>query len=378
MSDVPPKLTPAEKERQKLLDTREKSQVEPDIKSKDIFDWLEEMFYGPSEFPEKIEVNVVTGTKFDRIGAIIKQILYPPKSPKPSREEMVSLSNQLVFLMQRDTDIQGRSVVYGLHAWHSLRGAFPYDRLLQRFYPSPRNSRDGIPRPADDGDEPNHTMAGIQAQMSVQVMNHGERMFALYGGGYEGLLDRQDRALERLFDRIDKLEARNEKMSEQMERALSLEQDRHDRREWNALKIRSAEKALDLGLMLAPPLINQITGKQLVATADSNEAIILRNFFKKVGKEGGKLTEEQAVLAFGSDEGHPGVLRVEQTKILYDVAHCRVPVSELDKVMPGGPLEITTEQAMALATQCGFSLEQIAPIQMLFNARMRQNGKANG
>ena len=366
MSDL--KQTPAEKERQKLLDTREKSQVEPVPASRDLFQWLEKLFDGGSEFPEMITCRVVTGRSFERLGPTIKQLIYPPKTVKPSRGELVSLSNELVGLMQRDTDIQRKVVVYGLHVSHKLRDPDFYERYLYKCNPSPLHAGDGVPRP-DDEDSP--TERTIEAQFSVQAMGHMERMFALYGGGFEGLLDRMDRVNEQQAQAIVKKDDRIEKLTDMLERALSHEEERREKREWSLLKIRSVEKALDLGLAMAPPLLNQIAGKKLIETSDSQEAIALRNFFKKKN-EGGLLTEEQAVLAFGSDDGKPGVLTLEQTKLFLDVAYCRVSAEELDKLLPGGALEISQEQVLALTSRCGFAIEQLAPLHMIFAARMKQ------
>lgn len=356
-----------------MLDTREKSQVEPIPKSPPLFEWLEKLFDGGSQFPEVIACRVVTGRNFERLGPLIKQIIYPPKASKPSREELVSLTNELVGLMQRDSDIQRKRVVYGLHVSHKARESDFYERYLFACNPSPLHAGEGVPRPDDSDSDPGERT--IEAQFAVQAMGHMERMFALYGGGFEGLLDRMDRVNEQQAQAIVKKDERIEKLSDMLERALSLEEERREKRDWSALKMRSVEKAFELGLAIAPPLLNQIAGRKLIETNDSSEAIALRNFFKKKS-EGGQLTEEQAVLAFGSDDGKPGVLTYEQTKLLFEVAHCRIPVDELDKVLPGGSLEISREQVMALTSKCGLSIEQLTPLHLIFDARMKQRKTA--
>lgn len=350
-------------ERQKLLDTREKSQVEAVPRRPDFFEWLERLFDG-AQFPEKLETRVVQGKNFERLGPMIKQIIFPPKAVKPTKEMLVALSNELLFLMQRDCDIQRKSVVYGVHCAHFSRDNDFYERWLHRATPSPLRANDGIAR--DDAEEEQTQ----DARFSSQVLTHHERLFQLYGGGFEGLLDRFDRVLERQETRIIKQDERIEKLSEMLERSLSLEAERAEKREWNQLKIRSVEKALDLGLAIAPPLVNQIAGKQVIPTNDSSEAITLRGFFKKTS-EGGSLTEEQAVKAFGTDDGKPGILSFDQAKLLWDVAHCKASPDELDKLLPGGGLAVTPEQFVALQTMCGFAQEQIAPLYLLFQNRMK-------
>lgn len=364
-----PKPTIAEKERQKLLDTRDKAQVEPIPKSQAIFDWLEQLFDGSGSFPEKVECRTVRGRDYSTLGVMLKQIVYPPKTSKPSREELVSLANQFVHVMQRDADIQRRSVVYGIFAFHFSRDPEFYDRHLHRCNNSSLHAGDGVPRPDDDEHE--NGKPAIAEQFAIQISQHHEKLFALYGGGFEGLLDRMDRVNEQQAAKLDKKEERIEKLTDMLERSLSHEEERREKREWGQLKIRSAEKALDFGLNILPPLLNQITGKQLVATNDSMEAVTLRKLFQKTS-EGGQLTEEQAIAAFGSDDGKPGVLSMVQTKCLWDVAHCKQPIDAIDQLLPGGPLEINQEQLMALVSI--FGMERLVPIQMLISDRMKRRG----
>lgn len=364
---------PNDKDAQRLLDSREKSQVEPIPKNQEFFEWLERLFDGPSQFPEKIETRVVAGKEFERLGAMIKQIVFPPKAPKPTKEQLVALSNELIFRMQQDCDIQRKSVVYGIHVAHLSRDPDFYERWLHRCYPSPLRSHDGMPRPEEEPDA--RSMA--EAQFPTQVLSHGERMFQLYGGGFEGLMDRFDRVLERQEISIEKKDARIEKLSEMLERALSLEDERREKREWNQLKMQSIQKAIDLGLGLAPPLLGQLMGGKGGGgngVKDTAETVTLRNFFKKES-EGGLLTEEQAVFAFGTDDGKPGVLSFDQAKLLWGVAHCQIPLDDLDKLLPGGPLEVTMDQIIAL--QSKFRQEQIAPLIVIFEARMRRKSVGN-
>jgi hypothetical protein len=146
---------------------------------------------------------------------------------------------------------------------------------------------------------------------------------------------------------------------------------------WNALKIKGAEKALDMGLALTPPLLNQLMGKAVVPTTDSSEAYVIRNFFK--GKdEGGSMTPEQAEKVIGKFENGKrlakGILTLEQIKLFVDIAECRVPVDKLDDLMPDGPYAITKEQVLALAEV--IPVEQLAPIHLMFEARQKRRAAA--
>lgn len=362
----------------------DKSQVEPVPKRQDFFEWLETLFYQEPEaanFPEKIEVRVVTGKNFERLGPMVKQTVYGPgKDSKPTRGKLVELSNEVLFRCQRDCDIQRKPVVYGVHVSHFARETDFYERWLIRCQPTGVHSLEGTPRAGGDDDAEGGRDI-TQAAFTTQVLSHHERMFSLYGGAFEGILDRMDRVLERQENRIDKQDARIEKMSEVLERALSLEAERAERREWQALKIKAAEKGLELGVALAPPLLNSIMNKNQPAPpvgTETPETMTLKAFFKKV-EEGGQLTKEQSDAAFGVYDEEPpykvirqGVLNIDQVRLLWSVAQCEISADELDKLMPGGPLAISAEQVMALQTQCGFDIAQLAPLHMIFEARQKK------
>lgn len=91
---------------------------------------------------------------------------------------------------------------------------------------------------------------------------------------------------------------------------------------------------------------------------DTARAALLRCFFHKQAA-GGLLTEEQAVLAFGAADGEPGVLRFEQTRLLFFVAERRAPESSLAALRPGGALAISDEQMADLSRVCGLGAEHL-------------------
>lgn len=380
--DISPALDTENDKPTKKRDRDERPTVEPIPKREDFFLWLEKLFFDEPEafqFPEKIEVRVVSGKHHERLGPMIKQLLFGPgQQQKPTRTKLVELSNEILHRVQRDCDIQRKQTVYGVHVAHFARETDFYERYLIRCNPSAVHASEGAPREGEEDDSQGGKFVN-------QVMSHHEKMFSLYGGAFEGLLDRMDRVLERQEGRIEKQDARIEKMSEVLEKALSLEAERAEKREWQQLKIKAAEKGLELGAALAPPLLNSLMAKKgesalapTTAPGESLEALTLRNFFRK-DTEGGMLTQEQANIAFGlyseqppHDLVKPGVLSMEQAKVLWDVAYGNASADALDSLLPGGPHAVTGEQLMALQSKCGFSMEQLAPLQMIFEARMKR------
>jgi hypothetical protein len=353
-------------------ETIESAKVDPVPKRQDFTDWLSTLFTGENQFPEKLHVCAVSGPMKERLGPTVKQIVYGPKDLKPNKEAVVKLSNEILHLIQRDCDIQRKEMVYGVHAAHFSRETEYYERFLIRCKPTGVHRGDGDPREEDD------ELETPQVRREKQQLDHGEQMFALYKAGFEGLLDRMDRIVERQDSGIEKRDSRIERLGDMLEKALSLEEERAQRRMWTELKIKAVDKGLDMGLALAPPLLNQLVGKKVIPTDETSETLTLKNFFK-LEKEGGKLTEAQSIAAFGKysdkepfEQLQPGVLTYAQAKLLYDVANCNIPVDRLDDLLPGGSLGITQEQGLALATQCGFSMDQVMPIQLLFDARMKR------
>jgi hypothetical protein len=353
-------------------DPPEPNLVEPVAKDLELFGFLADLFDGQQEFPEKLDVRVVRGKDYAQMGPMVKQFLWPAGKPKPSKEELVKLSNEILHLLRRDADVKRKEAVYHVAAIHFSRDPEPYSRHLIRVKPGVtyRNGESGEENLEED-DETN-----IEKRHGVQILRHHETMFNLVGTVIENLVDRQDRFGERLSRRNDQLEARNERLADLLERALDRNVERSERLEWSRIKAKGAEKILEMGLAVAPPLLGALVGKDVVgAKGDSIEAYTLRGFLKPV-KEGGALTEEQSRAAFGewNDSGdeqtQPGVLTKEQVVILVNVARGEMPAEELDKLMPGATYGITGEQANRLMQV--FPMDQLAPLMVLIETRRKR------
>jgi len=377
-----------------------KTQIEPVPKDPKFFEWLEKLFDGTSQFPERIETRVVSGRHNERLGPMIKQTLFSPQaresakqeakesaketktgekgrnSAKPTREDLVAMSNELLYLCQRDCDQARRPTTYGVHVSHFLREVDFYERWVMALRPQ------GIHAPKDGeeaaGDDEEGGTPLYRAQL--QHLSHSERMFSLHTAAIEAIVDRQDRALERSASVEEKLRSANERLLEIVEKLQSNAHARAQELQWNDMKIRSVEKGLELAINLAPPLLNQLTGKKTVATSETPESLTLKTFFK-LEKDGGKLTTEQADAAFGKYDNDdnlvkPGVLAREQAKLLWDVAHCVAATDELDRLLPGGSLEVKQEQVIAL--QSIFQPEQFMPIVAMIGMRLQNRMSAQG
>lgn len=363
------------------------------------FEWLEALFDSHDGWPQRLEVRIVTGRNAERLGPFIEQFPFQPetkigdsavegeeesedknkktvkKNTKPTREQLVALSNKILFLIQRDCDQQGKPVMYSAFASHFARGVDYYSRWLIKCQPKGIRSNEDS-RHDDEEDEDK----SLEKRFGVQVLHHGERSANLWGSMVENMMDRYDRAFERLEASHEATRLRLERTLEMLERAESNRHQREKEMRWEDVKIQSVEKGLNLAFDMAPPLLNQLAGKKSNGNGgeDDLERLTIRRFLKPVA-EGGQLTPEQANATFGTfdDEVNlvaPGVFSQEQGQLIVDVAFGKASTDRLDDLLPGGRLEVTQEQIVQLVPRV-FSMEQITPIMTLLGMRMENKKK---
>jgi hypothetical protein len=369
---------------------REKVLIEPTPKDPELFEWLEKLFDGETEYPERVEARVVSGAKFERMGPHVFQEHFDPtavgsddderkKEPKtvrrrrgkPSREDLVSMSNQILHRCQTDCNSQRRTCVYAVFPWHFARGDAPYDRKLIRCDPKGVHGQAGEDVAGEDDEYGTH-----RNRWENQKLAQDARMFELHIEGLSSLIDRQDRALEREAQNAERLRQTNERLLEVNHRLVTQEDERIQKGKWTDLKIRSAEKVLDLGMDLAPPLLGRLTGgKKSANIEETPESLTLKRFLK-LDTAGGKLTSAQAEAAFGVFDPEskkctrPGVLNEDQLQLILDIAHLHAPADELTKLIPGGKFAITQDQLVAL--QQIFPMEQLASLITMIGVLMQQ------
>ena len=359
-------------------DTLEAATTEPVPRDLNLFSFLEELFDGQDNFPEIIDTRIMTGRNFSTMGPKIKRYPFTPSTPKPPREKLVSMVNEILHRTQADCDARRKRTVYGVMAMHFTTDSEPYCLFLLPRDPG-KTYRNGIEGDAENDEEED----SIEKRYSVQILRHQEAMFERLGAATEGVVDRMDRMLERAMASNEAKDQRIEHLVEMLERSRSLEEERQQKRRWEELKIQGVNKGIDLAMSLAPPLASSLVGKQQqqggganghVVLQETPETLTLRKFLQPEA-QGGTLTQEQAHRAFGVYDGtqennlvSPGALSRDQVALLYGVAMCELPASELDKLMPGaGALSILPEQVAAL--QNIFPMEQMMPLFLIFEAR---------
>lgn len=340
--------------------TREKTKVPTDPKNPDFFEWLEKLFAGASDFPEKIEVRAVSGPQCRQLGGMVKQILYKPNAPKPTRESLVALSNEILHLTQRDCDAIGKMQRYGVLVYHFMREDSFYTRYLLKMLPKGENVVDGAGDDGEDALDEDGRPKLFQQRLLEAVLKWQENNQQMHYEASAGIMDRLDRVNERQAQEIDRIQDKMMKLMEIAERALSQEAEREERRKWSDLKVHLAERGSETVLGLLPVVANRLAGNsQVPAGQPSPESMALTNVMKS-------LTHEQSVLLFGdySDgPGHeltkPGILNPEQAKIVGGVAMCQMSPNELDRLLVG-PLAISADQVEVI--QASMPFEKLMPL----------------
>lgn len=353
----------------------------PVVNDEALYEFLLALFWDepePEQFPEHVELNIVSGRYSSKIEQTIWSKKFAPVraeeyavkhgagAAKPTREQLVALSNLLLAKMRRDCDESGHSRAYAVMAWSTSRSDSPYMSFAKKMTPSGRYAQKKGESGEDDDD-------GISQEKKfvIQLYQQQQKMIEMHYEMTAGFLDRMQRVEERNEIEIDKLRKDRHSMAEQLERALSLEQDREERR----AAFRQKRDIIDKGMLAVetygPMLAQSLMGgkKDIVngTAVPSDEVEALRNFLRTT-QEGGQLTQEQLIEAFGDwDEKTgrivtPGILAPEQVLVIVLVSRAQVPPDELDKLMPGGPLAVTMPQFGQLMRVFGEQIEQLKKI----------------
>lgn len=351
----------------------------PGTPNPDFFQWLEKLFEPGVQFPEKIVVRQMTGKNGDRAGAMIRQINFTAseqsggakegRAQRTSKEGLLQLSNELWAMCQERANNLRKPILCGFFALHFAADPDVYASKVLLFKPGrdlPGMDGNGHGDGAEDED-------ASQVRAEEQRLRHHESMMGFFGGALEGILDRYDRALERMEGALAARDARIEAQVEMIERLSSSAEDRRRRMAWTEVGTRVTERAANVVIDTAPSFLAGFLGKPS-PTKDTPETILLKRFFTPPDK-GGLLSKEQSEAIFGvwadtppHDLIKPGVLAPAQGELLYKISQCEIPVESLDRLMENGDLAITMEQRMALLTQCGLTMDQLAPLQAMLQS----------
>ena len=342
--------------------------------NEDLFNFLDALFTGEGEFPERIDVRTVKGRNKDQYGVQIKQFPYKSGSTKPNRERLVMMSNEIINRIRIHTDTLQRDTTYMIGAYNSGRSDDFYEIMTISARPSKkwRNSGEGHGEPGDDDEE--ESLA--TKQLAMQLDNNKE-MFRLVGGMIEGLIDRSDRQAQSAFIQLEKAQLRNIELLEVNMKLVQADDERQERREKSKMWRENISKGIELAWQNLPPMLASMKGPNANANwtpgTESPEANTLRDTLFKVKEEGGKISQADFETICGKldDNGMltvAGILTPEQVQLLMRVATKEANPDALDELLPGGSLAVTSEQGNRLI-QTG-ALEALMPLKLLLEQQM--------
>ncbi len=340
--------------------------------NEDLFNFLDSLFDGEGEFPEKIEVRTVKGRNKDQYGLQIWQKIYKSGSVKPSRERLVMLSNEIVKRIRIQTDTIQRESTFLIGAMHNGRSDDYYEIMTLSAKPSKKWAKSGEGNGDLDSDEDEP----FPQKYNLAMLGHHTQLFGLVGGMIEGLIDRSDRQAAAAMNDAEKMRARYIEMMEMNMKLLQAKDERDEKMAEAKMWREQKQKGLELAWQNIPPMLASLKGPNANAGwtpgTETNEAITLRESLK-TQEEGGKISQAQFEIICGKldDNGMlvtRGVLTPEQVQLLVRVANKEANPDALDELLPGGALAVTPEQGQMLM-QSG-ALEALMPLKLLLEQQM--------
>jgi len=348
--------------------------VQPD--NEELFKFLDELFADEGEFPQRIDVFLAKGRNKDQVGAMIKQFPFKAGATKPGRERIVSICNEIVRRIKIYTDALKREATYMVGAVDLQRSSDHYDLLPIDAKPSGKYKRGENGEYGDsDDDLPFHDRYNL-----AQLENH-RQMSGLTFGMIEGLLDRSDRQAQAAMRDADSMRVRYIELLESFITIRRTDRELEAKLKKDEMWREYAGRGMDMVMKVLPPMLTAFKGGNTASSwapgMDTEEARTLRNYFMS-SDEGGPLTAEQFQVLFGRLENGrvvtPGILSIEQGRLLADIASAEVSPDALDLFLEGGALAFRPDQFQALVAS-GISIEILMPLKILFDVRMSRRQK---
>src|SRR3990167_4458504 len=97
---------------------KDRVQVNPEPVRPELFSFIERLFDGSDQKPERIELKQAFGASASKYGQQIDLWEFKPNVVKPEREAIVALSNKIVDLAQQNCNAIGKRHRYAVLAKH--------------------------------------------------------------------------------------------------------------------------------------------------------------------------------------------------------------------------------------------------------------------
>lgn len=357
---------------------KDKTLVTPEPARPDLFAFVENLF-GDDQKPECIDVRQAYGPGARKHGPIILKKEYKANQKKPTREEMVSLSNELLASAQNDCNVLSKPHRYAILPKHFAKSDNYYQCFLVSLTPKQPNP-DAYDPMSDDEDVEGAN--GFDQRHKVDMLRYSLEHLK-HGDEHERY--RQDQFSTAMGDIIEKyqnivmvvtthnveLQKQQHEMFKALEAALSQKSEREIATKQAEFKMQVWQQGFRYLTQLAPVVVQQLNGKN----GDANGTIAgpsAESLGCKAFCDG--LNDEQARQIFGTlgDDGKlqpNGLFTPAQVEIFLGIAHGQLPAAAIDKLLEGehALTELQKMKAMNIV-----SSEQFMPLVMLVMGRQRK------
>lgn len=353
--------------------SKDRTQVIPEPARPDLFEFLEKLFDGSENQPDKIELRQAYGPGASKYRKLVIQKDYKPNSAKPSREFLVGLSNELLNIAQNDCNEVGKPQKYGILSKCFKKSNEYYGCFTVSLKPT-QPAMDGDEHGTSDDDE--DPVAGDRRRANA-LLDHSlghmkqsdenerwrQEQFSSATGD---LLEKYQNLLQITMQQNLEMQKEHRELYKLADDALSRKADRELAAEMQKFKIGMMENGFQFLQQMAPVVVNRLNGKEASAGEASAESIAIQTFLKG-------LTNEQGAALFGEIvDGKPqggGVFTNDQVGIFWRVANLTDPPSALDQLF-AGPTAISEEQIVKAQTVV--SMQQFGPLFALFINRQKK------
>lgn len=349
---------------------RDKTVVTPDPANPALFEFIEKLFEGNDQKPEKLELKQVYGPGARKHGTTILVKDYKANAPKPTREQLVAITNEFMALAQQNCDSVGKPHKYVIAARHFAKSDTYYAAWVLAMKPRqrPGDELEGDEEESATSAEDRRRESFLQYTLDHLKEGNENRRWEQdqFSTAIGHLFERYENIIEKSFARIEHLESKYLDFFKAAEEALSKKQERDLAADREKFKMQMMQSGFEFLKQMAPVAVNQLTGKQTIPTEKSAESIAVHSFL-----EG--LSEQQGIALFGPFEnGAPigAIFTPSQAAIFFAVAECKAPPSELDRLLDGGDHAITTEQIGKAQTVV--SSQQFMPLVALVMGRKQK------
>lgn len=351
----------------------EKHQVTPEPTRPDLFEFIEQHFEGSAAMPQYVELRQAYGPggrNYSQTAIFQKE--YKPNAAKPSRSDMVDLSNKFIALAQQNCNELGKPHGYGVLFKSFIKSDAYYGVYYMKLRPTQPGNYDPL-SPEDDEDIPSDgrrrdglLQYGID-HIKQSDENERWRQDQFSSAMGDILAKYQDLATQVMQHNLE-MQKEHRELFKIADEALSRKAERELAAEMQKFKIGMLQDGFQFLRQLAPVAINQLTGKKTVPTEQSPESIAVQTFL-----EG--LTDVQSQTLFGElNEDKTalkptGIFTPEQAAIFLSVAQCTAPATELDRLLEG---DSAVTPAQIEKAQSVVSSQQFLPLVALVLSRKKQ------